>query len=64
MSEFLRNVSRNSEWLEKPDLIEVKLATVTTNSRDPRRLLDFAMKVSIKTAPTDPASGASAPKKS
>jgi len=64
VSEFLRNVSRGSEWLEKPDLIEVKLANVSAaNSRDPRRLLDFSMKVSIKAPPRDPAAGASAPKK-
>ena len=63
VSEFLRNVSRNSEWLEKPDLIEVKLANVSTNARDQRRLLDFSMKVSIKAPPRDTASGASAPKK-
>jgi len=60
VSEFLRNVSRSSEWLDKPDLIEVKLASVTTNSRDPRRLLDFSMKVSIKTPPTEAAQAASA----
>lgn len=63
VSEFLRNVSRGSEWLEKPDLIEVKLANVTTNTRDQRRLLDFSMKVSIKAPPRDAASGASAPTK-
>lgn len=63
VSEFLRNVSRGSEWLEKPDLIEVKLANVSTNTRDQRRLLDFSMKVSIKAPPRDAASGASAPKK-
>ena len=62
-SEFLRNLSRSSEWLEKPDLIEVKLAAVSTNSREQRRLLDFSMKVSIKTPVVEPASGASAPKK-
>lgn len=66
VSEFLRNVSRSSEWLEKPDLIEVKLAAVTTNTRDQRRLLDFSMKVSIKTPVREAAPGApaSAPKKS
>ena len=32
VSEFLRNVSRGSEWLEKPDLIEVKLANVSTGA--------------------------------
>ncbi len=63
VSEFLRNVSRGSEWLEKPDLIEVKLAAVTTNTRDARRLLDFSMKVSIKVPPRDAATGASAPTK-
>ncbi|RZI84136.1 MAG: fimbrial assembly protein [Rubrivivax sp.] len=64
VSEFLRNLSRNSEWLERPDLIEVKLANVSTNTRDQRRLLDFSMKVSIKAPPRDAASSASAPKKS
>jgi len=64
VSEFLRNVSRSSEWLEKPDLIEVKLANVTTNTRDQRRLLDFSMKVSIKTPPREAAPGAAVPKKS
>lgn len=64
VSEFLRNISRGSEWLEKPDLIEVKLANVSTNTRDVRRLLDFSMKVSIKAPPRDAAQGASAPKKS
>jgi type IV pilus assembly protein PilN len=63
VSEFLRNLSRSSEWLEKPDLIEVKLANVSANTRDQRRLLDFSMKVSIKAPPRDPAAGASAPKK-
>lgn len=63
VSEFLRNVSRSSEWLEKPDLIEVKLAAVSTNTRDSRRLLDFSMKLSIKAPPQDAATGASAPKK-
>lgn len=66
VSEFLRNVSRSSEWLEKPDLIEVKLANVTTNTRDQRRLLDFSMKVSIKAPPSEAAPGtpaASGPKK-
>ena len=67
VSEFLRNVSRGSEWLEKPDLIEVKMANLSTNGRDQareqRRLLDFSMKVSIKAPPRDAAAGASAPRK-
>lgn len=63
VSEFLRNISRGSEWLEKPDLIEVKLANVSTNTRESRRLLDFSIKVSIKSPVREPAPGASVPKK-
>ncbi|MFN3303744.1 MAG: PilN domain-containing protein [Roseateles sp.] len=63
VSEFLRNLSRSSEWLEKPDLIEVKLANVSTSSREQRRLLDFSMKVAIKSLPVESATGASAPNK-
>jgi type IV pilus assembly protein PilN len=60
VSEFLRNISRNSEWLDKPDLIEVKLANLSTNTRDQRRLLDFSMKVSIKAPPREAAPGSPA----
>jgi len=63
VSEFLRNLSRSSEWLEKPDLIEVKLANVSTSSREQRRLLDFSVKVFIKAPAVEPAAGASAPRK-
>jgi type IV pilus assembly protein PilN len=57
VSEFLRNIARSSEWLEKPDLIEIKLANLSTNARDARRLLDFSVKVQIKVLPRDPALG-------
>lgn len=48
VSEFLRNVSRNSEWLEQPDLVEIKLANLSTGGRDQKRLFDFSLKVSLK----------------
>lgn len=48
VSEFLRNTSRNSEWLERPDLVEIKVANVSTTSRDQKRLFDFEIKVAIK----------------
>ena len=41
VSELLRN-RRNSEWLERPELIESKVAAVTTNSRDQKRLFEFS----------------------
>jgi type IV pilus assembly protein PilN len=58
VSEFLRNTLYNSSWLERPELVEIKAANVTTAGRDPRRLYEFSMRVSLKRpqAPV-PASG-------
>lgn len=71
VSEFLRNVSRNAEWLEQPDLVEIKVANLSTTGRDQKRLFDFSLKVSIKApvsespgTPGAPASGPAAAKKS
>jgi type IV pilus assembly protein PilN len=47
VSELLRNTLYNSPWLEKPELVEIKAATVGTN-RDQRRLFEFSMRVSLK----------------
>lgn len=61
ISELLRNTSRDAQWLLNPQLGEIKLANVSTNARDAKRLFDFSMKVTIKSlAPPDVAS---APKK-
>jgi type IV pilus assembly protein PilN len=59
VSELLRNTLYNSPWLEKPELVEIKAANVTTATRDQRRLFEFSMRVSIK-RPQAPAA-ASAP---
>lgn len=48
VSELLRNTNNNSPWLVKPELIEIKVATVQAANRDQRRLFDFSMKVSVK----------------
>ncbi len=48
VSEFIRNTLYNSEWLEKPDLVEIKASAVTTANRDQRRLFDFSMRVTLK----------------
>ena len=57
VSEFLRNALYNSQWLERPELIEIKAAATTPQNRS-SRLFDFSMRVSIKRpqAPTDAAS--------
>jgi len=58
VSEFLRNTLYNSQWLERPELIEIKAANVQN-----RRVFDFAMRVTLKRpqAAAAAASAASAP---
>jgi type IV pilus assembly protein PilN len=63
VSEFLRNTLYNSPWLEKPELVEIKAAAPAQGARDPRRLFDFSMRVTLKrqqgaTSAAIPASGA------
>lgn len=60
VSEFLRSTARSSEWLERPELVEIKVANLTTNNREQKRLFDFSLRVAIK-QPQVPAEGASAP---
>jgi type IV pilus assembly protein PilN len=64
VSEFLRNTAYNSPWLERPELQEIKAASVTlADAKDPKRLFEFSVKVGLK-RPQDAASaasGASAP---
>ncbi|MBA2722500.1 MAG: PilN domain-containing protein [Methylibium sp.] len=52
VSEFLRNTAYSSEWLEKPELVEIKVANVTTANREQKRLFDFSIRVTLKRPPT------------
>ncbi len=59
VSEFLRNTLYNSPWLEKPELVEIKAASLqgrdrnaTAAASDSRRLFDFTMRLSIKRPPS------------
>lgn len=61
VAEFLRSISRNSEWLDRPELVEVKVANLSTSSRDQKRLFDFSMRVSIKEPVRETSGAASAP---
>jgi type IV pilus assembly protein PilN len=67
VSEFLRNTAYKSEWLEKPELQEIKAsAQQAKDAREPKRLFDFSMRVGLKrpqdvTPAAAAASGASAP---
>jgi type IV pilus assembly protein PilN len=50
VSEFLRNTGNKSEWLDHPELVEIKAAAPSNNkdARDTKRLFDFTMRVGLK----------------
>lgn len=62
VSEFLRNTQYNAQWIERPELIEIKAVNMQTTNREQRRLFDFSMRVTLKrpAAPAPAASGAAA----
>jgi type IV pilus assembly protein PilN len=47
VSELLRNLSNNSPWLERPDLIEIR-STGTGQGRDAKKVFEFTVNVGIK----------------
>lgn len=47
VSELLRNLSNNSPWLERPDLIEIR-STGIGQGKDMRKVFDFTINVGIK----------------
>jgi type IV pilus assembly protein PilN len=63
VSELLRNLSNNSAWLMRPELIEIVASSVTLSPRDQRRVSNFSIKAQIR-KPADvekAAVGASSP---
>jgi type IV pilus assembly protein PilN len=71
VSELLRNLSNNSPWLERPDLVEIRAVGVGSG-RTAKRVFDFTVNVGIKrpqplaaptTAPAGPKPAAAAPQK-
>jgi len=69
VSEFLRNTAYNSQWLERPELVEIKAAdparnTVKDTALANRRLFDFSMRIYLKgTAAKPQDNGRAAPRK-
>jgi type IV pilus assembly protein PilN len=47
VSELLRNLSNNSPWLERPDLIEIR-STGTGQGKDAKKVFEFTVNVGIK----------------
>ncbi len=66
VSELLRNLANNSEWLARPELVEIVSGNVTLGPREQRRVSNFNIRVNLVRAseakrPAGAASGASAP---
>lgn len=49
VAELLRNLSGNSPWLERPDLTEVRAATLA-QSKNGKKVVEFTLGLSIKRA--------------
>ncbi|MBK9443540.1 MAG: PilN domain-containing protein [Comamonadaceae bacterium] len=47
VSELLRNLSSNSPWLTKPELVEIVSANVTLAPKDQRRVANFNIRVKL-----------------
>lgn len=61
VSEFLRNTANNSEWLVKPELVEIKASTAQAANKEQKRLFDFGVRLSVKRPQDKPAADAAAP---
>jgi len=64
VSELLRNLSSNTPWFTKPELVEIVAGTVTLAARDQRRVSNFTIRfrlVRASEAEKAAKSGASAP---
>ncbi|MES2415383.1 MAG: PilN domain-containing protein [Pseudomonadota bacterium] len=61
VSELLRNLANNSQWLTRPELIEITASTVALSARDQRRVSNFSMRIGLKRASDQPKPGSSAP---
>lgn len=62
VSDLLRNLGNNSQWLGRPELIEIVSSSVALTGRDQRRIFNFSIRVSLKRpAPEAGAAPAGAP---
>ncbi|MDO5691679.1 MAG: PilN domain-containing protein [Pseudomonadota bacterium] len=50
VSELLRNLSRNSDWVSKPELIEIVASNMALSPREQRRVYNFTVRVQLQRA--------------
>ena len=58
VSELLRNLANQSQWLERPELVEIVAASVNLGSRGATRVSSFSIRVQIKPPPAPAAEAA------
>lgn len=65
VSELLRNLSNNTPWFARPELVEIVAGNVTLAPRDQRRVANFSLRVTLVRAgqAENAAAAASAPGK-
>ena len=54
VSELLRNVSLNGQWLERPELIEVKSSLADVSARERGRVYEFSLRLKVKRPNVEP----------
>ena len=59
VSELLRNLANKSQWLTKPELVEITAGNINLSPRDQRRVSNFSMRLSLRRASDQPKQDAS-----
>ena len=50
VSELVRNLARNSQWVSKPELIEIVASNLALTQREQRRVYNFTVRVQLQRA--------------
>lgn len=61
VSELLSNLAYHSDWLRKPELVEITAGSVALTPRDQRRVANFSMRVEMRRLSEPKDSAASSP---
>ena len=60
VSELLRNLARGSDWVTKPELIEIVAKSLALSPREQRRVYNFTVRVQLQRASDAKAAAAAA----
>ena len=54
VSELLRNAAQNGNWVERPELIEVKSSLANLSARERGRVYEFSLRLKVKRPAAEP----------